>query len=222
MTDNKKNYLLRYLQFFFGISLMGLGIAVTTLANLGTTAISALPYVASLGFSPSMGFYTALINILFVFIQILIMRKKFPKEQFLQIPAVFLFSFFIDFWMWLVPMPETMTYTHSLIYLSAGTIILALGIFIEVSADVVMMAGEGIVLVISMALGRNFGTVKTVFDTNMVLMAIALSFVLFGELRGVREGTIVSALTVGSLVKLCFFIKKKLSARNCLEEKEAY
>ncbi|MDL2209396.1 DUF6198 family protein [Desulfovibrio sp. OttesenSCG-928-O18] len=214
MTIAQRKYAFRYFLFFIGLSLMALGIALTTLANLGTTPISALPFVASLGLPPSMGFFTASLNMLLIALQIAILRGKFPKEQYLQIPASIIFGSFIDFWMHVVPLPDTMTYSWSLVFLALGTLVLAFGIFVEVSADVVVMAGEGAVLVLAMLFRREFGLVKTVFDTSLVLLAVLLSLLLFGKLQGVREGTLVSALCVGFIVKFFFSLKGPKDKEN--------
>ena len=209
MTLAQRKYAFRYLVFFIGLSCMALGIALTTLANLGTTPISALPFVASLGFRPSMGFFTGVMNLGLIALQIAVLRKKFPKEQYLQIPAALIFGSLIDFWMYLVPLPEVMTYGWSILYLALGTLVLAFGVFVEVSADVVVMAGEGAVLVLASLFRREFGIVKTLFDSTLVLLAALLSLALFGSLHGVREGTLVSAVLVGVIVKFFFSLKNR-------------
>lgn len=211
MAHSKRKYVfLRYIIFFIGLSCMALGIALTTLANLGTTPISALPFVASLGFSPTMGVFTGLMNLALVGFQGAVLRRKFPREQYLQIPAALLFGSLIDAWMYLVPLPATMTYAYSLLYLAMGTLVLAFGIFVEVSADVVVMAGEGAVLVITTLLRREFGVIKVAFDITLVALAAALSLLLFGEVRGVREGTLISAVLVGFVVRFFFRLKDRL------------
>jgi uncharacterized membrane protein YczE len=212
MTTAQRKYAFRYFLFFIGLACMALGIALTTLANLGTTPISALPFVASLGFPASIGFFTILLNLLLIVLQIAILwrlQRKFPKEQYLQIPASIIFGSFIDFWMHVTPLPEVMTYSWSLLFLALGILGLAFGIFVAVSADVVVMAGEGAVLVLSMLFRRDFGVVKTVFDTILVFLAVVLSLLLFGELQGVREGTLLSAFLVGMIVKFFFSLKSR-------------
>ena len=93
--------------------------------------------------------------------------------------------------------------------LGAGTIVLAFGVFVEVSANVVMMAGEGVVMVLSLVTQRNFGTLKVFFDSTLVLLGVALSFILFHELQGIREGTVVSAICVGLIVKFFFALHRR-------------
>ena len=59
---------------------MGLGIALITKANLGTSAVSSVAYVLSKIYpSLSFGFFTFIINVLYVFIQVLILRKRLSK-----------------------------------------------------------------------------------------------------------------------------------------------
>ncbi len=212
MSAKQNKYILRYLLLFIGISFMALGIALTTKANLGTPPITSLPYVASLGFTPSLGAFTTLLNMAFVAMQVLLLGKKFPKMQFLQIPTSLLFGFFIDFWMMLVPVPPEGVYMYKLLFVGAGILVLAFGIFVEVSADVVMMPGEGAVLVLALVTRRDFGILKVAFDSTLVFLAVMLSFMLFQDLRGVREGTILSAVSVGLVVRFFFAVRKRLAA----------
>lgn len=212
MERSSRHLAVRYGICLVGITIMALGVALTTKANLGTTPISAIPYVASLGFQPSIGFFTGVMNIGLVIMQILIMRKKFPKLQYMQIPVSCMFALFIDVWMYFLPDFTFQTYGTKLATLAAGTIILALGVFLEVSADVVMMAGEGAVKMLCHLSRKDFGILKTSFDVTMVLMSAALSFVLFQELRGIGEGTIISAIFVGVIVKAFHSLRCRLAS----------
>lgn len=196
-----KSMILRYVLAFVGIALIALGVALTTRADLGTTAISALPYVACLGFGGSLGTYTGLFNLLLVAVQIAILRKEFPKLQYLQIPVTLCFAFFIDLWMFCIPEFSAQPYACKLAVLAAGVLATAAGIFVEVKADVVMMAGEGAVKTLCLVLRRDFGILKTYFDVTLVALGVLLSFILFAELRGIGEGTILSAVLVGVCVK---------------------
>ncbi len=199
---SRLNVTLRYVLCFVGISIMALGVALTTKANLGTTPISALPYVASALTSMSIGIWTGLFNVLLVVAQIIVMGKKFPKLQYLQIPVSCLFGLFIDVWMSCLPEFATHSVAMQVAVLCAGTVTLALGVFLEVSAGVVVMAGEGAVKVMTIVSRREFGPLKVVFDVTLVISAVLLSLYMFGGLKGVGVGTVVSAACVGILVKM--------------------
>lgn len=93
-------------------------------------------------------------------------------------------------------------YFVKMIALLAGCLVLGLGVYLEVLADVVMLPGESFVRAIVQTWNTNFGTTKIVFDSSMAIIAGALSFVFSGKLNGVREGTIIAALLVGFIARL--------------------
>ena len=181
--------------------IMGTGISLVTLANLGTTAISSLPYVLSFVFPLSFGAFTALMNITFVLIQILLMKKEFPKEQYLQFIVGPILGLSIDLNMYLFSFLQTPTYLMQVIMLLIGCTLLAFSTVLQLEANVVNNAGEGIVKVLALKLKKKFGDVKLIVDVSIVVVAVAISFIGLGEIQGIREGTIVSALIVGPMVK---------------------
>ncbi len=181
--------------------IMGTGISLVTLANLGTTAISSLPYVLSFVFPLSFGAFTALLNITFVLIQILLMKKEFPKEQYLQFIVGPILGLSIDLNMYLFSFLQTPTYLMQVIMLLIGCTLLAFSTVLQLEANVVNNAGEGIVKVLALKLKKKFGDVKLIVDVSIVVVAVAISFIGLAEIQGIREGTIVSALIVGPMVK---------------------
>ena len=87
----------RYFFFILGLIINSFGVAFITKSALGTSQISSIPYVLSLKFTNlSFGQTTFIFNMLFILIQLLILKKDFRPIQFLQIAANILFSSFID------------------------------------------------------------------------------------------------------------------------------
>lgn len=123
--------------FFISILIMGLGISLVTNSDLGTTAISSVPYVLSFVFPLSFGAFTALMNITFVFIQILLMKKDFPKEQYLQFFSGPILGLSIDLSMYLTSFLRTSSYLLQFIILLIGCTLLALSIVLQLEANVV-------------------------------------------------------------------------------------
>lgn len=192
---------MRYLMFFVGVVLMSIGISLVIRANLGTSPISALPFVASLWFSPSIGFFTILMNLFFVAIQLCIMRGKFPRVQYLQIFVGIMFGLILDLCMELVPQFNISNYFYNALILVSGIFIMAVGIYIEVRANVLMLPGDAAVFAIHLATQRNFGSLKIAFDATLSVLALLLSLVLFHEVMAVREGTVACAILTGFFVK---------------------
>lgn len=191
----------RYVLFLIGLFVNSLGVSLITKANLGTSPISSIPYVLSLNFPFTLGNFTIFFSILLIVLQLLILRKKFKPEHFLQIPVSILFGYFIDLTMKLFFWVHPRAYLMNLLYLLIGCFILGFGVYLEVLADVVMLPGESFVRAIVLTWKTNFGTTKIIFDVSMSVIAAALSFLFAHELNGVREGTIIAALLVGFIAK---------------------
>jgi uncharacterized membrane protein YczE len=82
-------------------------------------------------------------------------------------------------------------------------LLVGIGVSLEVEANFVMVAGEGLVVAICKTFHTKFGTTKVAFDVTLVAFAILLSFLFLGELQGIREGTIAAALFVGQVSRFC-------------------
>lgn len=189
-----------------GLILSAAGIALVTKAGLGTSPISSLPYVTSFIIKLSFGQWTFIINMLMMLAQIAILRREFPLSQLLQIPMTVLFSAVIDLVMHLCGGFDPALYASRITLLAAGCAVLGAGIALQITADIVMLSGEGLVRAISMKTGGDFGIVKTIFDLSLVASSLALSFGVLGRIEGLREGTVISALIVGGISR--FFIAR--------------
>ena len=197
----------RYLIFLVGLFVNSLGVSLITKANLGTSPISSIPYVLSLNFPFTLGNFTIFFSIFLIVLQLIILRKNFKLEHILQIPVSIIFGYFIDLTMILFSWVNPEAYIMKIVYLLIGCLILGVGVYMEVLADVVMLPGESFVRAIVLTWKTNFGTTKICFDVSMSVIAAVLSFVFAGRLDGVREGTVIAALLVGFIARL---IGKKL------------
>ena len=198
----------RYLIFLVGLFVNSLGVSLITKANLGTSPISSIPYILSLNFPFTLGNFTIFFSIFLIALQLIILRKNFKLEHILQIPVSIIFGYFIDLTMILFSWVNPEAYIMKIVYLLIGCLILGVGVYMEVLADVVMLPGESFVRAIVLTWKTNFGTTKICFDVSMSVIAAVLSFVFAGRLDGVREGTGIAALLVGFIARL---IGKKLA-----------
>lgn len=206
-------YPLRRLIFLcLGLIIMAFGVAFSIKAGLGTSPISSVPYVTSEISGLTVGTTTIIMNFLFVLIQIAILRRQYDWFQVLQFPAAILFGSTIDLAEWIIaPLPCT-NYLMAWVYCALGIVLIALGVSVEVMANLVTTAGEGIVLAICKVTPVKFGNMKMCFDVTLVCIAIVLSLLFLGHLSGVREGTIAAAILVGQITKQTNKLTKKLEA----------
>lgn len=204
----------RYLVFVVALFVMAMGVSLSIRANLGSSPISAPPYVLSLvpNAAMSMGGFTICMHVLFILTQILVLRSKYQKIQLLQLAVGFLYGFYTDLTMWITSPCQwgnsTTDYIIRLLQLFMGATLLAYGIAIEVRCNVLLLAGEGLPSSISQALNWDFGKVKICTDTFLVGVAVVFSFVFFGSWRWdmIGVGTLFSMIAVGLMVR--FFASK--------------
>lgn len=204
---SKKELLKRYIIFLIGLFVNSFGVSFITKASLGTSPISSIPYALSLGFKPTLGMFTLYMSIVLIMIQIVLLRKNFPKQYLLQIPVSIAFACFIDLTFALLSFMNPDSYGMSFFSLLVGCAILGIGVYMEMVADVVMLPGESFVKAVSVTFHKDFGKTKVVFDSSMTIIASIIGFALFHKLAGVREGTIIAALLVGMIAR---FLKRKL------------
>ena len=203
----KKEIAKRYILFIISLFFAALGVAFTKHAELGVSPISSVANVLSLKFSAlSLGTWLIIWNSVLILGQIMILRKKFQPVQLLQVPLSFLFGWFTDLGMRIVAKIPADTYPMRLTMVVLGVVILGFGISLSVIANVIMNSGEAFVKAISDTVKKEFGNVKIAFDVSCVVMAILLSLAFFDlKILGTREGTVISALLTGLVVK--FFVR---------------
>ena len=192
----------RYVIYLISLFIISLGASLSIKANLGTSPLICLPYVCSLITNLSVGIVIFLFTILFIIIQIALLGKGFEKRQYLQFIVGSVFSFFVDFSLMIVNFINPIGYINQFLLLLFSCLVVAFGVLLEIQTEVVYLPADGVIVAISKVLKKDFPKVKPFVDTSMVIIAAILSIVFLGYLAGVREGTIISALIIGPIVKI--------------------
>lgn len=197
----REHLVLRIAVLVIGLWIMALGVAFSIAADLGTSPISSVPYTISL-FSPlSVGVVTIIMHVVFIVLQIVILRHEYSPVQLLQLPVAFVFGFMTDAAVYILGSLEPSNYAESFLFCFIGIILVAIGVSAEVSSDTVPLAGEGLALAISRKSGVRFSTAKVSVDCSLVAISLILSIIFLHSLGGVREGTLLAALLVGTIAR---------------------
>lgn len=205
----------RILVFTLGVFLMALGVAVSVRADLGTSPIASFPTVLAFATPLTVGVHMMLLNLVFIAVQMLILRRKFPLFQLVQLPISVLFGLFIDLCMYLTTWLVPENYLMQWVWVIVSVVLVALGVYLEMQPRLSYLPGNGLVFTIFETLQNiPYGTIKTVFDTTLVVISAVMSLALMGGLYGVREGTVFAALTVGILIRLIDAVHKRLGKKS--------
>ena len=204
----------RYLIFLAGLFVASMGVAFSAIAGLGTSPVASVPYAVS-QVSPllSLGGWLNVLSVIQIIAQIIVLKGKCNYAEIaIQTALAFVYGYLTNFSCWLIRGIQVNGYLMQLLYMLLGCVILAVGLWIQYKGGVALLPAEALNRAISKATGRKYENIKIFFDVFYVTVAAVITLVFLGEMKGVREGSIVAALGVGMIIKalnrLCNRIKK--------------
>lgn len=201
-TTYGTNLLFRRILFLLlGLLIMAFGTALSIKAGLGISPVTSLPYVVSLHSPLTVGEGLILLYSLMILLQILLLRRRYRPIQLLQLAAGIAIGYMTDFANWVLRDVGYVAYWQQWALCLAGIALVAVGVSFEVTAEVVPLAGEGLVLAICSVSNIQFGTMKVLLDVSVVASAFLVSLIVSGGVEGVREGTVAAAILVGLLAR---------------------
>ena len=216
MQTKQKHLLRRWALLVVGLVIMAFGVAFSIKAGLGTSPISSLPYVLSLLPLPvtlTVGTATIAMHVTLILLQILLLRRRYDPFQLAQLPVALIFGSLTDFSVWALQGITVSTYPARWVLCIIGILLVGVGVSFEVTANVVTLAGEGMVLAVCKVFPVPFGNAKIGFDVTLVVIASVLSLVFLGGLYGVREGTVAAAFCVGLVARQANRPMRRFAAR---------
>ena len=178
---------------------MSFGVAFSIVSTLGTTPISSIAYALALITNLSVGTTTFIFNATLILIQFIILRSRFHKKRLLQLINCVVFSYFIDVALNIVSLiPFDGSIPMMALYLVISILLIALGIFIYMPANIAPLPGEGCVEAIAIVTNWRFSTIKICFDATVVTTALIMCGLWYTDVFGaVYIGTLISAFMVG-------------------------
>lgn len=200
----KKSIVKNYMLFLIGLFIASLGVALSTKAGLGTSPVSCIPYsVSLLSDALSFGGWLNVLSVIQIAVQILILRKNCnAAEMVIQTVLAFVYGYLTNFSCYLISGLVVDTYPEQFICMLASCFVLGLGIWIQLKGQVAMLPGEAMNRAISTVTGKKYENVKIFFDVAYILVSVLIGVCFLGGLKGVREGSIISAILVGNIIKL--------------------
>lgn len=193
----------RIIVYTIGLFIMALGVSVSKISNLGVSPVNSVPSVLSDILEVDMGICTTGVFLVFIVIQILILRKEFQLVNLLQVVCSFMFGYFVSITnkLSLSILPQGNSYIIQLLYVGISIILVEMGILLYLEASILSLPGEGVMQAISNKTGIELSTAKLFFDWSLVIIAAITSLIFTRSLMGVREGTVLAAFGVGICLK---------------------
>lgn len=192
----------RIVIFLSGLFVAAFGVGLIVKSQLGVSPVMSLPYVVSLALPISFGTCVAIEQILLLAGQKVILGTAFELKSLWQLPTAVIFGLFCDVALMSYSYFSLNLYEERLAALLLGILVLACGLSLQLIANVSVTAPEGFMLALARVFKSTYAKVKVIADWIFIATSVGLSLWLFESIEGIREGTLISALGVGSMVGL--------------------
>lgn len=209
----KKTVIHSEVAYFIGIMLLAVGNSLSAFADFGMSMVVAPAYVLHLAlvkvlpwFSFGVAEYT--IQAL-VILSLIIMTRRIKIRFFLSFGTTLIYGVFLDVFMKVVAwIPSLLglriaAFVVGFAFGSAGVAVLFTTYFppglYEVLVQEIVGKWHG-----------KLGVVKTVYDICSLLVAVAMSLLIFGGFHGIGVGTVICAFLNGTLIHLFGKLYKRI------------
>ncbi len=191
----------RILIYCLGLFLIAVGVSLSINSNLGISPVNSVPYAVSLSTSIPLSTTVTAVFAFYMLLQIVLLRKDYKIINLTQIFFATLLGYFVDFTnLWLVNIRFD-NYIGQLFLMAVSIVVIAAGVSLYVDVKLVPMPSEGLALAITQKFKKlAFHQVKMIVDCLFVIAAMLITFFALGEIQGVREGTVISAVMVGKAI----------------------
>ena len=196
------NFFLRLFVMIVGLTCTAFAIALSRATELGTSTVSCVPAVLSYLTPLTIGSWLLVLNLVFIGMQALMLKRYFKPVQLLSIPFMVIFSAMIDAFVPFCELIPMESYAVRMAYTILSCAVMALGGWLQAKCALIMVPGDGFAFAVSVVAKSRYSTCKMFLDLSLTAIAAALSFFVLGGFYGVREGTVIAAFAVGPLIRV--------------------
>lgn len=206
-----KEFGFRWLFFFVGLMVMGLGVALTVKGQrfgVGSWDVLHIGLFKNIGLS--IGLWSIIVGIIIITIASIGLRE-FPKAgTFMNMICV---GLFIDFFNWIIPNPTIFSTQLSAFIL--GVVLLAIGCGIYIAADLGAGPRDTLMLLAVKKLNCSITVARTVME-----IGVAVAGYILGGPIGV--GTVIMAFALGPVIQISLKYSQKALEKLLIHEQVAH
>lgn len=202
----KKPVFYTEIAYFVGLALLALGTALTAFGGWGISMVVAPAYILHLKLSQTLPFFSFgmaeyVLQAVVLLVMMLVLRRV-KAHYFLSIAAAVLYGAMLDFFMRFIGLIGPAGAAMRLAIYVGGVLLCAAGIALLFYAYLPPEAYELFVKEISARFGIPLHRFKTIYDCTSLVIAVVMSLVCFGKIRGIGIGTVACAVLNGLLIRM--------------------
>ncbi len=209
---NKKIIVYEEVAYIVANVILSFAVAMVTAADFGVSMIVAPAYIVSLKF-PVLSFGQAEYVVqAFVFATLCIIKRKIKPIYFFSFFTCVFYGFILDVFRKIIPIFNPDVIPHGsfdmwlrVVFYVFGLLITSFSVALFMKIYLYSQVYDFFVKIISEHFGIKLSKFKTGFDISCLVVAIALSLLFFGTIKGIGIGTVIMAFINGSVIG--FFAK---------------
>lgn len=195
--------------YLIAITLLSLGVAMTAAADFGVSMIVAPPYILSLRFDfISFGRGEYIVQAL-LFVLFCAAMRGFRLPYLFSFATCIIYGAVLDIWRAAVPLldptrtvPGSMAMPARIALFAAGALLTAFAVALGFNTYLPPQVNDMFVKGVSGKYGIPLAKFKTAFDLSFFLLALFLSLLFFGGIRGIGIGTVLVTPVNGTAIGL--------------------
>lgn len=192
--------------YFAAIALLSLAVAILTAANLGISMIVAPAYLLSLKTGVLTFGQAEYVIQAGLFIVLCIILKKFKFAYLFSFVTCLIYGIALDLWRKIpcfnptVTEPGSMDLWLRIAMFVVGAILTAFSVALFFKTYIYPQVYDFFVKAVSDKYGIKLSVLKTIVDLTCLTSSVIMTFVFFGEIKGIGWGTLVMALLNGTII----------------------
>lgn len=203
--SNRIYFIRRLLIYIIGLLVISCGSNLFVNAALGVAPFSSIAYALTFLLPLSFSMAILLMNGIHLILECILL-KQFSISHGMQLIMAILYSSFLQLLKPVTDLVGATSFYQQLIIAVIACFFMAIGMTLMIVSNFVVLPAEGLVGALAFLLHKDFGKVKTIADSSVVLLAFLLAYTLSGKIV-IGIGTVMSAFLTGSInqcfLKLC-------------------
>lgn len=212
VTRKTGRFLLRLVVYLSGFVVFSLGTALSIHSTLGVTAVTSLPLALSAATGFTVGHMMSFLAAVYVLGQALLLRREFQLINVGQIAIGMWMGFLVDFLSRQLSFYTPAGYPQKLLLTLISLPLISLGLSLIINARLLPSPSEGFTLAVAHKLGKPFPHTKVVLDCITLGLALLVFLATAQPIHGIREGTLINAVSIGFMIGLYNRLLKPLYA----------
>lgn len=192
--------------YVVGMAILGLGLSLSTKFDLGTSAITALPFSISEIYNISFGNITLIYYLLYIIAQVVIhiVTKKYKMIfiDIIQVIVSIIFTRYLDIVKNIIPsFADLNIFVRIIIYL-VPVVLVGIGALLTIKTNYPQNPPDGFIKTMAEVTKKDAGLIKNIVDIAVVIITCIFSYIVCHKIIGVGIGTVIAMLLVGRVMHL--------------------